>query len=77
MTPAQLAEIVEYTHRQRGQSGPFDIVMEGLSSGDRAEAKDLIGPYAQIGLTWWVERLGWFRGSVDEMRERIAAGPPG
>jgi alkanesulfonate monooxygenase SsuD/methylene tetrahydromethanopterin reductase-like flavin-dependent oxidoreductase (luciferase family) len=76
MTPAQLAEIVDYTLRRRLRSDPFDIVMEGFSPADPAEAEAVIAPYAQIGLTWWVEKLGWFRGSVDEIRTRIAAGPP-
>ncbi len=76
MTPAQLAEIVEYTLRHRGQSGPFDVVIDGLSPSDRAAAQAVVAPYAEIGLSWWVEKLGWFRGSVDEMHERVAAGPP-
>jgi alkanesulfonate monooxygenase SsuD/methylene tetrahydromethanopterin reductase-like flavin-dependent oxidoreductase (luciferase family) len=75
MTPAQLTEIVQYTLMHRKQSGAFDVVMEGLSPADPAEAEAIIAPYTQIGLTWWVEKLGWFRGSVDEMRARIAAGP--
>ena len=32
--------------------------------------------YEDVGLTWWVEKLGWFRGSVDDMSQRIQAGPP-
>jgi hypothetical protein len=29
-----------------------------------------------VGLRWWVEKLGWFRGSLDEMRSRIMRDPP-
>jgi len=29
-----------------------------------------------VGLTWWVEALGWWRGGVDSARQRIDAGPP-
>jgi hypothetical protein len=28
-----------------------------------------------VGLTWWVEKLRWFRGSLDEMRSRIMRHP--
>jgi alkanesulfonate monooxygenase SsuD/methylene tetrahydromethanopterin reductase-like flavin-dependent oxidoreductase (luciferase family) len=76
MTPAQLAEIVGYVREHRERTGPFDVVMEGLSPADPTEARAVAAPYVETGLTWWVERLGWFRGSVDEMRERIGAGPP-
>ncbi len=76
MAPAQLAEIVAYTLSHREQSGSFDIVMEGVSPADPVEAQGVVAPFAEIGLTWWVEKLGWFRGSLDEMRGRIAAGPP-
>jgi len=28
------------------------------------------------GLTWWVEKLGWWRGDLDAARRRVDAGPP-
>ena len=31
---------------------------------------------ADAGLTWWVEALGWFRGPLEAVRERIRRGPP-
>src|SRR5450755_2854161 len=37
--------------------------------------RPLAGPVS-LGLTWWIEKLGWFRGSVDAARERIRRGPP-
>jgi hypothetical protein len=36
----------------------------------------LVAAYEEVGLTWWVEKLGWFRGSVDFTRRRIEQGPP-
>ncbi|MFZ5847644.1 MAG: hypothetical protein ACOYX5_09720 [Actinomycetota bacterium] len=33
--------------------------------------------YAEAGLTWWVEKLGWWRGDLDHTRRRIKDGPPG
>lgn len=74
----QLAEVVAYTRAQRTEAGvdparPFDVILEGASDGPDAA---LLQPYADAGLTWWIEKLGWFRGPLDEMRARIAAGPP-
>src|SRR5262249_51171777 len=76
MTAGQLAEIVEYTRAHRAADGPFDVVMEGASDGRRPSNGSDVADYEDAGLTWWVERLGWFRGSIDEMRLRIDQGPP-
>ena len=46
---------------------------EGQSDGDDPE---LVGAYEDVGLTWWIEKLGWFRGPVDFARRRIEQGPP-
>jgi alkanesulfonate monooxygenase SsuD/methylene tetrahydromethanopterin reductase-like flavin-dependent oxidoreductase (luciferase family) len=70
-------EAVAYTREHRTTRGPFDIALEGQTDGtDAAADAEKVRAYAERGLTWWVEKLGWFRGSVDQMRERIAAGPP-
>ncbi len=62
-------------HRPDG-AGPFDLVMEGSTPADGDRGAAVVAPYEAVGLTWWVERLGWFRGSIDEMRARVDAGPP-
>lgn len=72
--PDQLKEAAGYALANRpAGAGPFDIVLEGITAGPDAAA---VAPYAEAGLTWWIEKLGWFRGSVDEMRERIRRGRP-
>jgi alkanesulfonate monooxygenase SsuD/methylene tetrahydromethanopterin reductase-like flavin-dependent oxidoreductase (luciferase family) len=77
MTTAQLRELLDYTSRHRTDPArPFDVVIEGITPADPSRAAELVAPYADAGLTWWVEKLGWFRGSVAEMRDRIEAGPP-
>jgi alkanesulfonate monooxygenase SsuD/methylene tetrahydromethanopterin reductase-like flavin-dependent oxidoreductase (luciferase family) len=77
-TPAQLAEAVGYTRGQRPDDGaPFDVALECVSAGeDRAADGARAAAYAHAGLTWWVEALGWFRGPLDAMRERVRRGPP-
>jgi alkanesulfonate monooxygenase SsuD/methylene tetrahydromethanopterin reductase-like flavin-dependent oxidoreductase (luciferase family) len=77
MAPGELHRIVEYTLRHRAEpAGPFDVIMEGSTPPDPVDGSAIVAPYADAGLTWWIERLGWFRGSVTEMRSRVAAGPP-
>jgi alkanesulfonate monooxygenase SsuD/methylene tetrahydromethanopterin reductase-like flavin-dependent oxidoreductase (luciferase family) len=72
-TPERLAEAVRYTRGQRQTGAPFDVVLEGQSAGpDPAR----VAPYEAAGLTWWIEKLGWFRGPLEATRNRIERGPP-
>lgn len=76
--PEQLAEVLAFVRAQRDASGidpalPCDLVAEGLSDGPDAAR---LAAYRDAGLTWWIEKLGWFRGPLDLMRKRIALGPP-
>jgi len=52
--------VVKYTlsHRDAANT-PFDVVIEGQSSG---VDPGLLAPFEAVGLTWWIEKLGWFRG---------------
>jgi alkanesulfonate monooxygenase SsuD/methylene tetrahydromethanopterin reductase-like flavin-dependent oxidoreductase (luciferase family) len=77
-TPEQLAEVVSYTrsHRPDGDAA-FDVALECFSAGeDRTADAALAATYADAGLTWWIEALGWFRGPLEAMRERVRRGPP-
>jgi hypothetical protein len=35
-----------------------------------------VAPYLQAGLTWWIEALGWWRGSLQDAMNRVRQGPP-
>jgi alkanesulfonate monooxygenase SsuD/methylene tetrahydromethanopterin reductase-like flavin-dependent oxidoreductase (luciferase family) len=73
-TPEQLGEVVAYVRAHRPEAaGAFDVIVEAQSSGP---APELVEEYARVGLTWWIEKLGWFRGSLDDVRARIDRGPP-
>jgi alkanesulfonate monooxygenase SsuD/methylene tetrahydromethanopterin reductase-like flavin-dependent oxidoreductase (luciferase family) len=73
MAPELLREIVAYTLSHRpSHLGPLDVVMEGNTEGDRAALRE----YKSAGLSWYVEKLGWWRGSLDHVREQIHRGPP-
>jgi len=77
LTPAQIAEIVAYVVVHRTTSDPFDVVLGGTTpGGDHAQGRDIVAPYADAGLTWWIEGIHSLRGSLDEMQTRIRQGPP-
>jgi alkanesulfonate monooxygenase SsuD/methylene tetrahydromethanopterin reductase-like flavin-dependent oxidoreductase (luciferase family) len=70
--PSLLAETVAYVREHRDPSaGPLDVVLEGATPGAPP-----LDEYVDAGLTWWVEKLGWWRGDLAATRARIAAGPP-
>lgn len=78
MTPDDLHAITDYIARQRGDAaGPFDVVLGGRTPGDDpAAGAATVAAYAGAGLTWWIEGCDPLRGTLDEMRRRIAQGPP-
>jgi len=67
--------------KPRPNGAPFDIVIEGESSGgDRERAVARVTPYAEAGATWWLESV-WMRAlkppqDVERVRRRIRQGPP-
>jgi alkanesulfonate monooxygenase SsuD/methylene tetrahydromethanopterin reductase-like flavin-dependent oxidoreductase (luciferase family) len=70
--PGELAEAVAYTHQHRTADLPsLEVVLEGATPGAPP-----LEAYKQAGLTWWVEKLGWWRGNLDHTIGRIADGPP-
>lgn len=81
VTPADIQAIRAYIDAQRPEQSAFDIVLEGRSSGsDRKKAIATVQPYADAGVTWWLEavwmRLGPLPHSVDGIRRRIEQGSP-
>ncbi|MFG1611438.1 LLM class flavin-dependent oxidoreductase [Nonomuraea wenchangensis] len=67
---AEFARVVDFLGEQRGSLDGFDIALEGRA------ADGLVEAYAEAGMTWWVEAMGWWRGGVADARATIAAGPP-
>jgi hypothetical protein len=56
---------------------PFDILVGGASPAGPA-SRDLIGPLAELGVTFWVERMPWGDdlGHAEPVLRRIEQGPP-
>jgi alkanesulfonate monooxygenase SsuD/methylene tetrahydromethanopterin reductase-like flavin-dependent oxidoreductase (luciferase family) len=77
MPPGELREIIQYTLQHRTASGPFDVALEGRTDGAaQTEAARHVRAYADVGLTWWVEALGWWRGDASDAMTRVRQGPP-
>jgi alkanesulfonate monooxygenase SsuD/methylene tetrahydromethanopterin reductase-like flavin-dependent oxidoreductase (luciferase family) len=79
-TPSTLAAAVTSVHEHRPadqRDRPFDVIAEGTTpADDPAEADRTVRAWAEAGATWWLE-ADWRREvTVDDLRQRIAAGPP-
>jgi alkanesulfonate monooxygenase SsuD/methylene tetrahydromethanopterin reductase-like flavin-dependent oxidoreductase (luciferase family) len=72
-TPERVAEQTAYIQSHRNGNRPFDIVVDGVSN---AGERGLAGDYEQAGATWWFECIHLLRGTVEELIQRIQAGPP-
>lgn len=63
--------------------GATDLVVSGVSDGADESRRDVHQAHQAAGATWWIEsiepwRFGWAEGQrwpLDQMRERIGAGP--
>ncbi|MFD3579376.1 LLM class flavin-dependent oxidoreductase [Streptomyces sp. NPDC058644] len=78
----QVRDLVTYVRKQREDRSdtPFDIVLGGATPGDdAAKTRDLIGPLAEAGATWWDERQIQTNEGLDRLPpvlRRIEQGPP-
>ena len=62
--PPDVSEVrdpVAFLRGCRAENGlaerPFDIVVGGMSPVEPAAGRDLVGPLADLGITWWDERM--------------------
>jgi hypothetical protein len=88
ITPDEWSELLAYIHEHRTSKAPFDAVHCGATPGeDKNQAAELIKPYADAGVTWWIEpidpwrfgwsyEVAWAPEATVLMRERIRQGPP-
>ncbi|HEY6275534.1 MAG TPA: LLM class flavin-dependent oxidoreductase [Streptosporangiaceae bacterium] len=77
MPPGELRAAVGYTLAHRTAAGPFDVALEGRTDGSAADrGGGHVSRYVSAGLTWWVEALGWWRGSPADALTRVRQGPP-
>jgi alkanesulfonate monooxygenase SsuD/methylene tetrahydromethanopterin reductase-like flavin-dependent oxidoreductase (luciferase family) len=88
ITPGEWRELLGYVREHRTSTRPFDVVHAGATPSDHpTQAAEVVGPYADVGVTWWIEpidpwRFGWSfevpwaPEATIRMRERILQGPP-
>jgi len=77
--PADILAIKRYVDLHRDSGTPFDIALEGQTAGhDRIKSKEIVGAFAQAGLTWWLESLfdPARSATFGQVRDRIRQGPP-
>ena len=75
--PVEVGKIAEYVARERepgSSAAPFEIVAQGRTPVDPAQAAAAVRPYAAAGATWWIE-ADWEGATVESQRRRIDAGP--
>ncbi|MDQ3929255.1 MAG: LLM class flavin-dependent oxidoreductase [Chloroflexota bacterium] len=74
--PNEVADMIEYIKSHRTSPEPFEVAYGAKTPGDPAQATTITRPYIDSGITWWLEDLNPWRGTLSEMRERVLQGPP-
>ncbi|GER91358.1 luciferase-like protein [Dictyobacter vulcani] len=76
LKPDDIRAMRAYIEQNRTSTTPFDIIWEGETPGDnRAQAAEIVKPYIDSGITWWMESR-WLTPDLDVIRTRIRQGPP-
>jgi alkanesulfonate monooxygenase SsuD/methylene tetrahydromethanopterin reductase-like flavin-dependent oxidoreductase (luciferase family) len=76
-SPADAGQVRAWLDEHGARPGT-DVVAEGQTpAGDPAAAARTVAAWAAAGCTWWIENRWAGPGNVAQMRERLAAGPPG
>lgn len=74
VTPADVRAMRGFIESQRHNHAPFDFITGGQTSGDDpVQARSILRPFAEAGITWWME---FTSSKADELRTRIEQGPP-
>jgi alkanesulfonate monooxygenase SsuD/methylene tetrahydromethanopterin reductase-like flavin-dependent oxidoreductase (luciferase family) len=79
---ADVRDLAAFLAKCRAEEGrdrtPFELVVGGRTTGERARDADLVGPLAEAGATWWDERVPFDHtlDKADTYRRRIELGPP-
>jgi alkanesulfonate monooxygenase SsuD/methylene tetrahydromethanopterin reductase-like flavin-dependent oxidoreductase (luciferase family) len=74
--PATFAELVAVVRsRLEPRDRDFEIIAQGSTPPDSAQAAEIVRPWADAGATWWLD-ANWDGSTVESVRARVAAGPP-
>jgi hypothetical protein len=76
MEAEDIQSLKTYIDTHRSATTPFDIVRGGQTPGDNEEqARAILRPLVEAGVTWWLESIGPWRGSLEDIHKRIQQGP--
>lgn len=77
LTPEDIQAMRAFIVERRAATTPFDIVMEGETPGDDpARAAEIVGPFVEAGITWWLESMWTAAAESEAVLTRIRQGPP-
>lgn len=77
VTPQLLEGVLEIVKSERGSLKDYDIIIAGETTGtDSEKDQEKIESWSETGVTWFLEDIHGMRAEIDELRERIRAGPP-
>jgi alkanesulfonate monooxygenase SsuD/methylene tetrahydromethanopterin reductase-like flavin-dependent oxidoreductase (luciferase family) len=77
--PDEVADLVGFIAGQRQSMTGYEVVVGGSTPGDPAQAAEIIGPLADVGATWWDERMPQTGGDFhrfEAVMRRAEQGPP-
>jgi alkanesulfonate monooxygenase SsuD/methylene tetrahydromethanopterin reductase-like flavin-dependent oxidoreductase (luciferase family) len=76
ITAEQARDVLAYTLQFRENTGHFDLVVGGKSSGtDPGKDRESAAAMADVGATWWMESL-WMPIVLEDVRKTLKQGPP-
>jgi len=77
VTPEGLDEVLDIVKKDRGNLKDYDIVICGeTTANDANKNMEILAPWQERGVTWWLEDINGLRAEIEVLRERIRAGPP-
>lgn len=77
VTPAHLDEVLTIVKKERSNLSDYEVVICGETTGsDEDKDRDILKPWFDAGITWWLEDIHELRADLDILRERIRSGPP-
>jgi alkanesulfonate monooxygenase SsuD/methylene tetrahydromethanopterin reductase-like flavin-dependent oxidoreductase (luciferase family) len=76
LKPSNVKDVVEIVENERGSIDNYDIVVAGETTGIAKTDREKLQPWFETGITWWLEDIHGMRAELNDLRERIRAGPP-
>jgi alkanesulfonate monooxygenase SsuD/methylene tetrahydromethanopterin reductase-like flavin-dependent oxidoreductase (luciferase family) len=78
-TAVEVGAILTYIRQHRDPHAPFDVAVGDSLSGFADQgipAPEVLGPYREAGVTWWIESIGWPIRDYGFWPDYVSTGPP-